>query len=251
MNEITSRRNPLIVHMKKIGADGNYRRRNGEFLCDGDKLLREAFSSGAVVTTILFSSGKPEGLPADIPAYKIPRDIIAAVSPLKAPQDVLFACRIPDSTDTISAFGFHVILEGLQDPGNVGTILRTAGAFNVNSVVLTGGCADPYNPKAIRASMGAIFRQHIVNMELGGIKALKESGIKIVGAALSEKSRDIRDVSLRNAAVAIGSEGRGLSPELLNLCDETIIIPMSPECESLNAAVAASIVMWEARRNVR
>ena len=143
MNEITSRRNPLIVHMKKLGADGDYRRQNGEFLCDGDKLLREALSGGAAITAVLFSGGKPECLPAGIPAYAVPRDIIAAVSPLKSPQDVLFACRIPDTIGAIPTSGFHIILEGLQDPGNIGTILRTAGAFNVGSIILTGGCADP------------------------------------------------------------------------------------------------------------
>ncbi|NMA26009.1 MAG: RNA methyltransferase [Clostridiales bacterium] len=251
MNKITSRRNPLIVHMKKLGADGDYRRQNGEFLCDGDKLLREAISSGADITAILFSCGKPEGLPAGIPIYAVPRDIIKAVSPLKAPQDVLFSCRIPETAGAIPAFGFHVILEGLQDPGNVGTILRTAGAFNVGSIILTGGCADPFNPKAIRASMGAIFRQPIVTAEFNDIRALKNNGLRIYGAALSGDSRDVRDVTLKNAAVAIGSEGCGLSPELLDLCDEKIIIPMSPKCESLNAAVAAAIVMWEAGRNVR
>lgn len=250
MNEITSRKNPLVVHMKKLGGDGDYRRQSGEFLCDGDKLLREALSYGADVTAVLFSGVKPEGLPADIPAYEVPRDLITAVSPLKTPQGVLFACRIPAPASSPITGGFHIILEGIQDPGNVGTILRTAGAFNVGSVILTGGCADPYNPKTIRASMGAIFRQPIVPAEIDDIRALKKSGLKIYGAALSEDSRDVRNVIFNNAAVAIGSEGRGLSRDLLDLCDEKIIIPMLPECESLNAAVAAAIVMWEAARGI-
>lgn len=251
MNEITSRKNPLIVHLKKLGADGGYRRGSCEFLCDGEKLLKEALTNGAVITAVLFSGGEPEGLPDSIPVYSVPRDILETISPLKTPQDVLFSCRLPESADLPRDEGFHIILEGIQDPGNVGTILRTAGAFNVRSVILLGGCADPYNPKTIRATMGAVFRQPIVSAGLDDIRAIKESGLKIYGATLNETSRDIRDMTFKNAAIAIGSEGRGLSPALRTLCDETIIIPMSPRCESLNAAVAAAIVMWEAGRERR
>jgi TrmH family RNA methyltransferase len=248
MIEIKSRKNPIIVHMKKLGADSDYRHDAGEFLCDGEKLLNEAVLNGAAVTAVLCSGKKPQGLPGNVPVYTVPKDIIESVSPLKSPQDILFSCRMPVRSGSLGAEGFHIILEGIQDPGNVGTILRTAGAFNVGSVILTGGCADPYNPKTIRASMGAIFRQPILFMELDNIRALKNSGLKLFGTALNEESRDVRAVSFKDAAVAVGSEGKGLSKELLALCDEKIIIPMSPKCESLNAAVAAAIVMWEAAR---
>jgi TrmH family RNA methyltransferase len=248
MNEITSRKNPLVVHLKKLGADGDYRRARGEFLCDGEKLLKEARGNGAEITAVLFSGTAPEGLPGSVPVYSVPHDIIESVSPLKTPQDILFSCRMPDSSRALSAGGFHLILEGIQDPGNVGTVLRTAGAFNAGSVILTGGCADPYHPKTVRATMGAIFRQPVVSASLSDIMALKNAGLRIYGAALCPESRDVRDVTFHHAAVAIGSEGRGLSKELLSLCDEKIIIPMSPKCESLNAAVAASIIMWEAAK---
>lgn len=248
MNEITSRKNPLIIHMKKLGADSDYRHQCGEFLCDGNKLLMEAVQNGADITAVLFSGDAPDCLPGSTPAYVVPYDIIESVSPLKAPQEVLFSCRMQVTNGTLPVSGFHIILDGIQDPGNVGTVLRTAGAFNIDSVILTGGCADPYNPKTIRATMGAIFRQPIFEIEYDGIRALKGSGLKIYGAALSDESRDVRDVSFCNAAVAIGSEGRGLSQALLDLCDEKIIIPMAPACESLNAAVAASIIMWESAR---
>ncbi len=248
MDEIKSRKNPLIAHMKKLGADSDYRRASGEFLCDGDKLLTEALYNGADITAVLYSSREPDALPLSVPVYLVAHDIIETVSPLKSPQGIVFSCRIPDRRINPAADGFYIILEGIQDPGNVGTILRTADAFNVNGVILTGGCADPYNPKTIRATMGAIFRQSILDMELDGVRALKESGLKIYGAALSPESRDVRDVSFDNAAVAIGSEGRGLTPDLISLCDEKLIIPMSPKCESLNAAVAAAIIMWEVTR---
>lgn len=248
MDEIKSRKNPLISHLKKLGADSDYRREHGEFLCDGDKLLKEAQANGADITAVLFSGREPVGLPESIPAWLVAHDIIETVSPLKTPQDVVFSCRIPALQENLPVDGTIVILEGIQDPGNVGTVLRTASAMGIGAVVLTGNCADPYNPKTIRATMGAVFRQCIVTMGLDGIAALKAKGRRLYGAALSSDSRDIREVSLHNAAVAIGSEGSGLSQELLDLCDEKLIIPMSPDSESLNAAVAAAIVMWEAAR---
>jgi len=127
-----------------------------------------------------------------------------------------------------------------------GTILRTANALSMDSVILTGDCADVYNPKTVRASMGAVFRQRVFTMTRKEMRAyLSSKGMKLYGAALSDKSRDIRLVELEGCAVAIGSEGKGLSKEFLELCDGEIIIPMNEQCESLNAGVAAAIVMWE------
>lgn len=249
MNEIKSRKNPLAVHIKKLGADGDYRQSHGAFVCDGEKLLREAVLNAADITAVLSSGGAPEWLPKQIPFYMTGQDIIESISPLKNPQNVIFICGIKKYDENEDAVESRIILEGIQDPGNVGTILRTASAFNIGSVILTGGCADPYNPKTIRASMGAIFRQPVSVMDLDGIRALKTKGIKLCGAALGESCKDVREVTFKNTAVVIGSEGRGLTEEMLRLCDETVRIPMSPKSESLNAAVAAAIIMWEAGKN--
>ncbi len=249
MNDIKSRKNPLIVHLKKLGADGDYRRDAGEFLCDGEKLLREAVDSGADIRAVLINGDKPAWLPEHIPLYSVGQDIIDAVSPLKNAQDIIFSCGIPAREDEETGAGDRIILEGIQDPGNVGTIIRTAGALNISAVILTGNCADPYHPKTVRATMGAIFRQRVIITDFAGIAALKEKGIRLCGAALGDNCSDIREASLKNAAVVIGSEGRGLSPEMLALCGETIKIPMSPTSESLNAAAAAAIIMWEASKS--
>lgn len=248
MEEIKSRKNPIIVHLKKLGTDSSYRRETDEMLCDGEKLLQEALNNGAELTAVLTDGIKPLDLPPFVPVYKVEHDIIETVSPLKSPQSVLFSCRIPTPGKSRSGSSSRVILEEIQDPGNVGTILRTAAAFGIGSVIMTGSCADPYHPKTIRASMGAVFRQCIELMELEEIAALKAQGIRLCGAALTEDSCDIRSITCENTAFAIGSEGRGLSEELLALCDEKIIIPMSPGSESLNAAVAAAIIMWEASK---
>ena len=254
MEKITSRRNPLCVHIKKLGADRGYRDSCGQFLCDGIKLLEEAVTYGAEIIAVLTASNVPFPLPVDAKVYRADRSIISSLSPLKNAQDTLFTCSVPkDNTDTDTQAYAHVtqiLLDGVQDPGNVGTIIRTANAFAIGCVLLTSGCADPYNPKTIRASMGAVFRQRVRRMDLSGLKGLKAGGARFVGAATSagEGCIDLSCAALEGAIIAIGSEGRGLSESVLMLCDETVTIPIAPECESLNAAVAAAIIMWEARR---
>ena len=140
------------------------------------------------------------------------------------------------------------MLDGVQDPGNVGAIIRTANAFGIKSVMMTEGCADPYNPKTIRASMGAIFRQPIRNVTMPELIEFKSNGASFFGAELREGSSDILSANLEGSIIAIGSEGRGLSREVLSLCSQSIAISIAPGCESLNVAVAAAIFMWEASK---
>ncbi len=143
-----------------------------------------------------------------------------------------------------------MVLENVQDPGNVGTVLRTAAALGTELVILTGECADPWNPKTVRAAMGALFRQPLLQLSRAELaKRLREWELPLYGAALSPESADVRTVSLHRAAVAVGNEGNGLSEALLDMCEKKIIIPMTPGSESLNAAVAASLLMWEMARH--
>ena len=142
-----------------------------------------------------------------------------------------------------------MVLDGVQDPGNVGTILRTADAFDCDGMFLVGACADLYSAKTVRATMGAVFRRPVWRCTAAEVKTLlTDSGIPLYGAALRDDTVDARSVDYGCAAVAIGSEGRGLSDEMLSLCDRTIRLPMSERCESLNAAVAASVLLWEMYR---
>ena len=129
------------------------------------------------------------------------------------------------------------------------TVVRTANALGMDAVVLTGACADLYSPKTVRAAMGALFRQPVLTCTTDELlQLLHARGLKLYGAALTDAAQDLRRVPLSPAAVAIGSEGRGLSAQLLAQCDGQIIIPMQPGAESLNAAVAAAVVMWEIAR---
>ena len=244
MEQLSSRQNKLITHIRKLGSDKSYRHSCGEAVCDGLKLLREAAMWGVEILSVLWVGESGMELPASVKQYSVPEELLDYASPLKNSHGPLFTFRMPQCPE--SEPGRCLVLETVQDPGNLGTILRTANALNMDTVILTGDCADVYNPKTVRAAMGAVFRQRVLRMERGEMREyLSENGVKLYGAALSDSSRDIRTVSLEKAAVAIGSEGKGLSAEFLSLCDGEIIIPMNEQCESLNAGVAAAIVMWE------
>lgn len=248
METITSRQNPLMTHIRKLAGSAAYRRQTGQCLCDSPKLLREAAQWGAEVQTVVSVEPWPEPLPEKVRQVLVPPEVMASISPAKTPQGVLFTCRAPGLPVPETLPGRrYVVLDGVQDPGNVGTVLRTLDAFEADGLLLTGGCADPFGPKTVRASMGAVFRRPVwtcTGQELHTL--LRRSGIPLYGAALRADTMDARAVELSRAAVAIGSEGRGLTEELLALCDGTVRIPMSPRCESLNAAVAASVLLWEA-----
>lgn len=248
MERITSRKNTKIQHLKRLGASKAYRTQCGEFLCDGEKLLSEAISNGIEVISVLYCGEAPEGIAAAQNIYMTQRDIIEYVSPMTSPQNVLFTCRMDAGTFTPQKGEKYIVLEEVQDPGNVGTIMRTARAMGYDCVLLLPGCADIFSPKTIRATMGAVFRQRVCAIDYDCMDEMKSVGIKIYGAALAPDSRDIRDIDFSSFAVCIGSEGHGLSDALIEKCDEKIIIPMMKECESLNAAMAAGIIMWESVR---
>ena len=231
--------------LRRLGREKSFRREQGVFLCDGEKLLQEAAANGAEIGEIYLRDGSPVANLPDVPTTILSEDVFDYVSPLEHSPGPLFTVhtgsfsenRVPDRV---------IVLENVQDPGNVGTVLRTAAALGVNIVVLLGECADPYNPKTVRASMGAVFREKILETDRTELMAhLRAWKLPLYGAALHTESADIGEISLTRAAVAIGNEGNGLSDELLCLCDRKVILPMTPGSESLNAAVAASIFMWE------
>ena len=248
MELIRTRKNPEIRHFRQLARSREYRRDTGLLAAEGEKLLQEALASGAEVREILLrEKGAAPDLPG-VPVYRATDEVFDFASPSENSPGPLFSLR----RKTVEPVGVPrrvLVLENLQDPGNVGTALRTAAAMAADLVVLTGRCADPWQPKTVRGAMGALFRQPMLELELPElIRRLEEWDLPLYGAALAEDARDIRDMDLDRCAVAIGNEGNGLSPEILDQCREKLIIPMSPGSESLNAAVAASIVLWEMAR---
>ena len=160
MEIITSRQNPLCTHLRKLAASASYRRQRGEFLCDSPKLLKEALLWGAEVRTVVATAGVdlPE-LPLGVRQVEVPAEVMKSLSPMETPQGTLFICAIhTEPLPEMLTGRRYVVLDTLQDPGNVGTILRTADAFHADGMFLVNGCADLYNPKTLRATMGAVFR---------------------------------------------------------------------------------------------
>ena len=252
MERITSRTNPLCTHLRKLASSGSYRRERGEFLCDSPKLLEEALLHGGELHTVVCTEGTVlPALPDRVRLAAVPADVMKSVSPAQSPQGVLSVCGMPDRTLPERLPGRrYVVLDGVQDPGNVGTILRTADALGADGLLLVNGCADLYNPKTVRASMGAVFRCPVWTCGLEELKQLlSASDLPLYGAALRADTADVRTVDYRRCALAVGSEGRGLSRELLDACTRTVRIPMRAHCESPNAAIAAAVLLWEAARD--
>lgn len=248
MEYITSRSNPLIAHIRRLSSSRSRRREAGEYLGEGVKLLKEALLWDAAPHTVVFSPGTPlPELPGGIRAVEVPEDVLRTVSTLDTPQGVLFLGRAPDTSPPERLSGDrYLALEGVQDPGNVGTILRTADAFDADGLFLLEGCADPFGPKALRSSMGAAFRRPVWECGLDTLAGLLAgAGIPLMGTALRPDAVDIGAVDLGRSAVLLGSEGRGLSERALSACARAVKIPMSERCESLNVASAAAIVLWE------
>ena len=249
---ITSRRNPLLEQVRRLDTAA-LRRKAGVFLCDSPKLVGEAVQHGVSVQCVIAADGVafPEGLPENVRRVTVPADVMASISPMPTPQGMLALCALPDmAAPARLSPGRYVVLDGVQDPGNVGAVLRTADAFGCDGVVLLAGCADPYSVKTLRSSMGAVFRVPVWCTDAETLHLrLHEAGLPLYGAALRDDTEDARALDLRRCAIAIGSEGRGLTEGVLALCDRTIKIPMSEHCESLNAAAAATVLLWEAARN--
>ncbi len=249
---IVSRANPLVSHIRKLGRDRSYRREQGEFLCEGPKMLEEALHWGAELTTVVAAEELPlPRLPDGVRRVEVPAELLKSLAQTETPQGVLFLCRfpVPFVPDRLSG-AHYLVLDGLQDPGNVGTIWRTADAFGCDGIFLVNHCVDPYNAKTVRATMGAVFRLPLWETEPDVLsESLGKADIPLYATALREDTEDVRQVKLTRAAVLIGSEGHGVSQEMLARCGKTIKIPMAERCESLNAAVAASVVLWEMCRN--
>ena len=240
---ITARKNPLLQRVRKLLSSRKERQEAGLYVADGTKLLEEAVKF-AELDTVILSDGVEADLPQNVRLVRVPEDVMQSVSPMQTPQGALFLCRIPQQKVFVPQKRM-LLLDGIQDPGNLGTILRTADALQV-PVVLLEGCADPYNHKTVRASMGAVFRTPPVRAEWEQVKAaLQREKIPVGVTALSDTARDIRMWELRDMAVVIGSEGQGVRPQILEQADARLIIPMDSRCESFNAAVAATIVLWQ------
>lgn len=225
IERITSRKNEYIKRIRTNSC--------GELICDGLKMLEEADSAGVEITSVLWKS-----VPGEHPCpvqYVAPDELYDYASPMKNSPGPLFTVKPPVFPE--KEIHSAIVLENVQDPGNVGTVIRTARALGIDCVYLVGDCASLQNTKTVRSTMGAVFSQRIAINQL--------PDLPMYAAVLDSRAVNIGEVPLKNCAVAIGSEGHGLSRELISKCTGSVIIPMQPGAESFNAAIAASIFMWE------
>lgn len=241
---ITSRKNATLQQVRKLISSRKERETTGLFVADGTKLLAEAVRFWPGLELVILSDGVEAQVPEQVRVLRVPEDVMESVSPMATPQGAVFVCRLPERTAFVPKAPM-LLLDGIQDPGNLGTILRTADALRV-PVVLLEGCADPYGHKVVRASMGAVFRTPVIQTTWAEAKqALQDTGIPVAVTALSERAVDIRTADVKQMAVVIGSEGQGVRRDVLESVDAELIIPMQDHCESLNAGIAAAIVMWQ------
>ncbi len=241
---ITARKNPLLQQVRKLLTSRKERENAGLFVADGTKLLQEAVRYFPGLDTVILSDGVQAQVPDHVRLVRVPEEVMESISPMQTPQGAVFLCRLPEKTG-FTAQAPMLLLDGIQDPGNLGTVLRTADALKVR-VALLEGCADPYSHKVVRASMGAVFRTPVVQTSWAeASEKLRAAGIPVAVTALSETAVDIRSAEVSQMALVIGSEGQGVRQEILQQADKALIIPMDSHCESLNAAVAAAIAMWQ------
>ena len=248
--ELISPKNPLVKAWRQLlSAQG--RKAQQRFLAEGNHLVQEALSAGAAETLIVDreSQDRYAGLMAEsLPCYVVSPEIIKALSDSKTPQGVLAVCPLPKPAKP--AGKRLVALNQVQDPGNVGAILRSMDAAGSGTMLIDTGCADPFSPKALRASMGAVFRVPVIwTADLAGIlSGLKESGCQLIAGDL--RGDPFFDHPLYEAfsCLLIGNEGAGLEPDLLALSDLRLKLPMPGGAESLNAAVAASLMIYDILR---
>lgn len=245
--KITSRKNPLLQKVRRLLTSRKEREQAGLFVADGTKLLDEAIRWCQGLDTVILSDNVEAEVPEGVRLVRVPEDVMESISPMQTPQGALFLCRLPEKAPFTPKPGM-LMLDGIQDPGNLGTILRTADALNA-PVALLEGCADPYSHKVVRASMGAVFRMAVQQTTWEEAREqCEKAGIPVAVTALSSRATDLRQAQVENMAVVIGSEGQGVRQGILENAGQELIIPMNPRCESLNAAIAAAIVMWQMQK---
>lgn len=239
---ITSLDNDRIKGYIKL-KDRKNRKKTNTFIVEGMHSVLEAYKKGMVVELIL---KEDISLPLDVPYVYVTEEIIKKISDAVSPPDVLALCKM--ANDNVVLGEKILLLDGIQDPGNLGTIIRSAVAFNVDTICLSPDTVDIYNPKVLRSTQGMIFHTNIIIKSLKEIiPMLKEREIPIYGTRVDYgiDVSTLREKDRKKYALVMGNEGNGVSEEVLDMCDEYIYISMNPDVESLNVGVATSIILYE------
>lgn len=259
MKPVTSRDNPLVKRLRALGGSGRDRRDLGQTLLDGPHLVKAALDHGVPLLDVVVAEGAVTG--GEVAAlvercvgprmWRVPDALFAQLSPVDSPSGILAVMTLPAASPRPEFSGSLVVLDQVQDSGNLGTILRSAAGAGIPSVLLTAGCAQAWSPKVLRAGMGAHFKLDIVE-QADPAGALASYPGTILATGLGTASRLLFETDLRGpVAWLFGSEGQGLSPAVARLASTCIRIPLAPGVESLNVAAAAAVCLFEQVRQRR
>ncbi len=257
---ITSKDNEQIKHIKKL-KEKKYREEYNEFIIEGIKMIEEAMQENVKIKSIIICDDcKTQGAITNELMYEIAKlnciyvaeKVFSTITDVINPQGIMAIVEKPISEEKEIDYNEtnFLLLDNIQDPGNLGTILRTADSLNIKQIILSKGSADAYNLKVVRSTMGAIFRVKIIEVQnlSKTVKEMKKHKIKVYATDL-QTDKSIYDVNYEKSAIVIGNEANGVSTEVLEEASERIKIPMTGKTESLNAAVATSIILYEAFRS--
>ncbi len=258
--EITSRDNRLIKDYRRLSGDAKYRRECGLFVAEGARLCGDAVRSHILIETALITAHARRQYPEIVAQVEgvarqvadIPDTLSAYLGDTDTPQGIFCICRIPLSEHVPDVGRRYAALERIQDPGNLGTMIRTAEAFGLGGVLLTDGCCDPYSPKVLRSSMGGVFRLPLIAVGTLAerLPQLHAEGFRSYACVVDRDALAVQQtVFPRGSICVIGNEGSGLLSETARACSERVTIPMAGRAESLNASMAAGIVFWEMVRD--
>ena len=258
---ITSKDNETIKYIKKL-KEKKYRDQYNEFIVEGIKMIEEAIQENAQIKSIIICDDcKTQGNLSSELMYEIAKmnciyvseKVFSSITDVTNPQGIMAIIQKPENDEKIIDYNsqIYLILDNIQDPGNMGTILRTADSLNIKQIIVSKGSADIYNPKVVRSTMGAIFRVKSIETEnlVKTIKELKKHKITVYATDL-KTDKSIYDVNYNKSAIIIGNEANGVSDDILKEANERIKIPMIGKTESLNAAVATSVILYQAYRNI-
>ena len=255
MQVISSKDNELVKHIKKL-KDKKYRDENNEYIIEGVKLIEEAVKEDAKIKKIIVCEDTtrtyeiPTQVMLEIAKYEciyVTDKIFNTITQVTNPQGIMAIIEKNVENQEIDyTQDIIVVLDDVQDPGNLGTILRTVDSIGLNQIIVSKGTADAFNSKVVRSTMGAIFRINIIEVEnlQETIKSIKKHHFKLMVTSL-QTDNSIYDIEFRKKIIVIGNESNGVSQEIQDMADEKAKIPMIGKTESLNASVAAGIVMYE------
>ncbi len=252
MIEITSINNPTIKHIKALSSKKE-RQKTGEYIVEGIKQVNEAITSKKEIKMIVVSEDFDISLLFDFSCeiYSVPPFVFEKVCDTKTPQGVLAVLKQEKNEDLkLKERGLYLYCDGISDPGNMGTLIRTADAAGFDGVMLSKTCVDIYSPKVVRSSMGSFFRMNIYqDITVTDLIGFKNEGVNLYGGALTKKTKDYREADYNNTSIIIvGNEANGISDEVLSLCIP-VKIPIYGGAESLNVGVAAGILMYQAKNS--